>query len=276
MNRLYKVMIVGATAMVMFAGCDKNDNISGVIVPPSVAHFANNTTGAYYVQNDPASVFKVPVGISTVSTSDRKVTFSVTSPTGAGAAQYSIPGGNTVVIPAGKALDSIAVKGIFAGFPGTRRDTLTFKITGGDVAVGTFNDTYNLIMTKYCTVSLPAFAGTYTKCYDIQTGSPTYGPYSLAVSSPTVLTATTGYVMMTNVWDVGGPAIRVNLDWTNPAAFTTTIPAQFLYTDPTYGAATITGVGNGTFSSCDNTFSLAYRVTVAAGSFGNFTTTIAR
>ena len=81
---------------------------------------------------------------------------------------------------------------------------------------------------------------------------------------------------ITNFWDVGGPAITVNLDWTDPANFKTTIPAQFLYTDPTYGAATITGVGNGSFASCNNTFTFSYKVTVSAGSFGNYTTTMAR
>ncbi len=276
MNRFYKLMIAGAMATVLFAGCDKNENIGNVIVPPSQAHFANNLAGAYYVQNDPASVFKVPVGTTTISSSARKVTFSITSPTGAGAAQYSLPGGNTITIPAGKALDSITVKGNFAGFPGSRTDTLTFKITGGDVAPATYNDTYKLVMTKYCNVVLSSFTGNYTKCFDIQTGSPTYGPYAINITSAVALTATTGYVMMPNIWDAGGPAVRVNLDWTNPANFTTSIPAQFLYNDPTYGAATITGVGTGSFSSCDNTFSLSYRVTVSAGSFGNFITTIAR
>jgi hypothetical protein len=276
MNRLYKLMIAGAMATALFTGCDKNENIGNVIVPPSQATFANQTGGSYFVENTPTSTFKVPVGVTTLSNVARKVNFTVTSPTGAGAAQYTIVGGNSVTIPAGKAVDSITVRGLFAGFPGTRRDTLIFKISGGDVDPGKFNDTYTLVMTKFCPVNLSAFTGNYTRSFDLQPPSTPYGPYAISVSSVTSLTPTTGFVLMNNVWDVGSANIRVNLDWTNPANFTTSVPTQFLYNDPTFGPATIRPVGTGTFSSCDNTFSLRYEVTVAAGTFGVFTTTIAR
>jgi hypothetical protein len=71
------------------------------------------------------------------------------------------------------------------------------------------------------------------------------------------------------------PGITVNLDWSNPANFITVVPSQAFYTDANYGPAQIVS-GTGTFSSCDGTITLSYTVTVAAGSFGVFTTTLQR
>src|SRR5436309_2477688 len=122
-----------------FQSCKKQ---SDVIVPPAAAHFLNKTSGSYYVQNDPNSVFNVTVGSTTVSKTDRTVNYTVSSPTGAAVgAQYSIANSGTVVIPAGQATANIPVKGVFAGFPGNRKDTLIFTITGGDLQAAPYNST---------------------------------------------------------------------------------------------------------------------------------------
>jgi len=72
-------------------------------------------------------------------------------------------------------------------------------------------------------------------------------------------------------------SVRVNLNWTNPASFTTTIvDATNIYTDPTYGAVNIRAVGTGTFSSCLNTFTLSYQRYVTAGNFAANVTTMVR
>lgn len=263
-----------AAAAMFIAGCDKTKEYD-VITPASQAHFMNATIGTYYVKNDPTSVYKIPVGLTQPAAANTPVSVTVTSPTGAtSGAQYTL-GGTTATIAAGKTSDSLSVKGIFAGFPGTRVDTLVFNIQNGAVPQSDYNSTYKLVLRKFCDVILSSFNGNYTKAYDKQAGQPDYGPYAVTFSNPVLLTATTGTIKINNFWDVG-TSVVVNLDWTNPANFITTIPSQFLYTDPTYGAATISSVGTGSFSSCDNTFSFSYTVRVAAGSFGNFTTPIAR
>ena len=238
--------------------------------PGTVGGTPGSYIGSYFIKstNDP---YLLPVGFTGFADADRVINFTVTSKTAVAGVQYVTP--SPVTVKAGQALDTLRLKGIFAGYPAGRRDTVTIKLKGYPTVNNT--DSFRVVIQPYCDVIPANLAGNYTKSYDIQTGQPTYGPYGTSVSNYTALTPTTATIKITNFWDVG-TSVTVTLDWTDPANFKTTIPAQFLYTDPTYGAATITGVGNGTFSSCDNTFSFSYKVTVAAGSFGNFTTTIAR
>jgi len=264
-----KTIAIIAIGVGVFVGCKKSE----LTVPPSLSHFAGQSTAGYFIQNDPNSVYNVTVGVTTVSNVDRTINFTVTSPTGAAAGtQYNLAT-TSVTIPAGQTTANIPVKGLFAGYAGTRVDTLIFTLSGGGVEPAPFNNVFKLVLQKYCTVTLATLAGTYNNSFDLQTGSPDYGPYTTIFNTPVSTGATTGTMKIVNFWDVG-TSITVNLDWTNPANFTTTIPQQFLYTDPTYGAATIKPVGTGKFSSCDKSFSFSYTVTVAAGSFGNFTTTI--
>src|SRR5690349_13645761 len=94
---------------------------------------AGGTTATYLVPDDPNSTFKIGLGITKASDAPRNITFTVTSPTGAAeGSQYTVST-KTVTIPAGKVVDSVSLKGIFAGYPTGRRDTLVFKITGGDI-----------------------------------------------------------------------------------------------------------------------------------------------
>ncbi len=274
----YKHYIIIAIVLVaMGLGSCKKGNEVGTLPPSAQATFAGNTTLPYYVQNLPGDKIKIPVGITTVLDKNTRLTYTISSPTGAAVgAQYDIPNINTVIIPAGKAVDSITVNGLFAGFPGNRKDTLIFTLTGGDVPASQFNKALVLVMNKFCPVNLSSFTGAYTRCFDTD-ATTTYSRYTATISSVTPgATPTTGSITIQNFWDVGGTPVVVDLDWTNPASFKTTVRSGLLYVDAQYGQASIAPVGTGTFSSCDNTFTMSYRVTVSAGSFGNFTTTMAR
>lgn len=246
-------------------------------IPPSVSEFIGTSPGSFFIMSS-GSQFKIPVGITTVSSADRTINYTVTSPTGAASGvQYTLPK-TSVTIPAGKAVDSITINGLFAGFPGTRKDTLVFTLSsGGEVQPSSFANTYRVVMQKYCDVSLPAFAGTYTKSFDIEDAAPAapYGPYDVDITSGLV-SGSTGYLLIDNFGAYGTPSIRVNLDWTSPGNFKTTVPDQFLYVDSRYGNARIRSAGTGSFSSCDRTLTVKYEMYVSAGSFGTFTTTIAR
>jgi len=251
------------------AGCKKEKTT----VPPQEAHFNYQTTGSYFVTQDANTVYKIPVGLTATSDQDRTIQFTIASPSGAVEGQQYTIDKKTVTIPAGKAVDTIYLKGKFSGYPTGRKDTLVFTITGGDaIAMAGFNE-FRVFLQKYCPVNLSDFAGVYDESYDLQVGEPDYGPYSTLLKDPVSTGATKGKITIENFWDVG-TSITVDLDWTDPANFKTSIPSQFLYNHPTYGPATIGPVGSGTFSSCDQTFTFSYTVTVGAGSFGNFTTTI--
>lgn len=256
-----------------FFSCEKDNKITP---PPAAAEFAvNSFVGKYFIKNDPNSVFKIPVGITNISNEPRTVNFTVTSPTGATQGQQYTLSSNSIVIPAGKSVDSISLQGIYAGYASRGIDTLVFQITSGnDPGVFEGYDTYKVILQKYCDVNINDFVGTYTQSFD----DGTYGPYQIEVVSATSTGNTSGYLMISNLWDAGGSTpIRVNLDWSDPSNFSTSIPAgQDLYVDGTYGPAKVKPNGYGTFSSCNNTISLKYQVYVAAGSFAATSTTMAR
>ena len=243
-------------------------------IPDLYAHFANKSVSNFYVQNSSNSVFKIPIGLTTVSDVPRTINVSVTSPTGAKVGeQYNLPS-TSITIPAGQVLDSLTVQGLFPGFASGRIDTLVFTISGGDVPAAPYNNTLKLVMQKYCDVDLDQFVGDYSNAYD--DGS--YGPYPIQILSATKTSPTSGYLMLANLWDAGGSTpVRVDLDWSDPANFKTSVPnGQPLYIDSRYGQAWVRPVGTGTFSSCDQTFTLRYQVYVGAGSFAATVTTMAR
>lgn len=254
------------------SSCEKDNKITA---PSPMAEFTQSAVlGKYFITNTPTSVFKIPVGITNVSDAARTVNFTVTSPTGAAAGTQYTLAGTSIVIPAKTAVDSIALKGLFAGYPGTRKDTLIFKITGGDgVGVFTGSDTYKVLMQKYCDVSLTAIAGNYTKTYE----NGTYGPYVTQINTVTSVTATTATAKLTNIYDSGITG-NITLNWTDPAAFFVTIPSQ--PTGFTSGGLPLLLRGTpgktSTFSSCDNTFTLYLDLYTTAGLYDSWTMTMAR
>ena len=257
MNKyLLKIFFAGLGIALFLGACKKNNLVVDQdIVPPSFAKFntiqETDTMATYYIKssNDP---FKLPIGVTTVSDKDRTINFSYSS-TAAQGVQYNGP--SSIVIPAGKALDSLTVSGLFSGYPTSdRKDTLKIEISGGDVPKSPYKGTYYLILRKYCDVFLNDFSGAYQNTDD----NGTYGPYMTTVTpgSGTVLTPTTGTIMIENIWDPGAPVtVTVKLDWSNPANFTTTIEDQEYFAPADLW---IKGTGNGSFSACDQTFTLKY------------------
>src|SRR5688572_28577872 len=124
-----------AGTLFLVSSCKKEEVNDDILDVPHYSEFGTaNLTGQYYVLNSPTNQFKIPVGITNLSNEDRTIEFTYSSPTGATAGtHYSAPA--SVVIPAGKALVSLAVHGIFANYPIGRRATLFIDITIGDAAV---------------------------------------------------------------------------------------------------------------------------------------------
>lgn len=255
MSKHFLNILFGGLVLLIISSCQENNLVVDKdVVPPAYAKFnvikPADTIATYYIRNGGAP-FKIPVGLTNVSDKPRTIQFSYTSTAAAGV-QYSAP--TTLVIPAGQALDSLSVQGLFAGYPlASRRDTLIIRISGGDVPASPYWSTFRLIMRKYCDVSLAAFAGNYNNAID----NGNYGPYPMAIT-PGSSSGTTGTITVSNLWDPGVPVTTtVTLDWTDPANFKMTIPDQVYF-----GAANwwIQGTSTGTFSSCDQTFTFRYRL----------------
>jgi hypothetical protein len=122
---------------------------------------AGGTTTSYLVPDNPNATFKIGLGVTKPAPVDRKINFSITSPTGAvEGTQYTISS-KTVTIPAGKVVDSVSLKGIFAGFPTGRRDTLVFKITGGDIPALIGSDVFKVVLQKFCPLDMTVFNGNF-------------------------------------------------------------------------------------------------------------------
>lgn len=277
---------LGIFSLILVLGsCDKTKPYD-IITPPAVVHFGiPSSVGNYYVLNVTNNPFKIPVGLTKALDKPVTIQFTVTSPTGAiQGQQYSLVS-NSITIPAGKVLDSLSLNGIFAGYPTGRKDTLVVTITGGDLPALIGSNIYTVVLQKYCNVVLSDLSGVFTKSFDFQAPD-LEGPYTTNITA-TSTGPTTAMLMIKNFSDgmfghfastdaAYSPGIEVDIDFSNPSNFTTTVPTQSFYKDATYGAATIKANGKGSFSACDQSFTINYTVTVAAGSFGNFTTTIKR
>lgn len=258
-----------------FFSCSKN-NIAvdkDALVAPTAASFVP-TNGinrvSYYVKstNDP---FMIPVGLTNVTNSDRTIQLSYASNKAVAGTQYNAPA--TITIKAGTSVDSISFKGLFSGFPTGRKDTVKVKFSG----INTVNlkDSFELIMQGYCDVVAANLIGNYASSTDTYNGSASTKPnYTASISGWTPINATSATVIIKNMgatsdngWGPFGstdgslnPGLTATLDWSNPANFSVTIAKQNYFNDGS-GNSTITATG--TFSSCDNTFTITCKVTYA-------------
>jgi hypothetical protein len=257
LKKIYQLSILAA--LVGISACKKDNEI----VTPALAEFAdavNLNVGKYFITSDPNTVFEVPVGITSVSNVDRTIEFTVSSSTGAvEGSQYTLSG-NSIVIPAGTALAKIPVKGIFAGYPTGRKDTLTLTLSGGSVDIWSKYNTYKIVMQKYCDIVLDDLDGTFTNTRETNSagGSP-YGPYNSGVTlTPIGGSTTKANIVFHNFWDYGID-VTGTIDWTDPTNFKVVIPRQATGleydTDQPIDVRSSPGQVS-TFSSCDQSYSL--------------------
>ncbi len=290
-----KNVILGVALIALGTGCKKyTDNLK---IPPANAHFASTTTFvSYYVENSATSSFSINVGTTDVADVDRTVGFKITSPSGAVAGTHytvtSPVSGNTVTIPAGKAIGSVLIHGVFSYYSTGRKDTLVVTLSEPSLTIAKFSDTLKVVLQRYCAVTDVALNGAYANSRDYY---PTIAPanasaskYTATVSNFVQTGTSTGTILIKNLGntaDVGfapfaptDPAatgLTATLDWTDPANFKVTIPSQnYVASLYTYGQSTISG--SGTFSTCDQTLTVSYIVKVSAGSFAATYTTLIR
>ena len=270
LNQIVACLLIASITMI--TGCKKQEVLT---TPLEQAHFTNRASGTYDITG-PTVTYKIPVGVTTVSTTDRTVNISVTSPTGAQLGTHYTLSKTSAVIPAGKSLDSIEVRAVFAQYQAGRKDTLVFTINEGGVTRSDYNPTFKLLMRGPCfegDVNLNLFLGAYTRTNETFGTSP-YGPYRTTVSAVTQLTPTTGRVTITNVYDDGWVPAIFTFDWTDPANRKITLLTQNVggnsantfgatYAGMPYGiqpVPTASGGQVGTFSVCNQTITLRMQV----------------
>jgi hypothetical protein len=233
--------------------------------------------GDYFIEDVATSEFKIPVGTTTVSDQPRTITFTFTSTGAVSGVQYTAPA--SVTIPAGKANDTLRIKGFFSAYPPGRKDILKIKITGGSLPNFPGKDSFMLTLQRFCPVDLVALAGDYDNTFE---GS--YGPYTSSVinlvpdppSDPTSpVTSATGTI--TNIYDSGIDAVA-KFDWSSKASFKVTIsPQQTQYSSgglPLFIRTTPNTTS--TFSSCENTITLKLDLYTTAGIYDSWTSSMAK
>lgn len=286
----FKMFLVGLILTAAIFSCKKEYSpvLKNAAQVAEFAPISGSWTNSYYVTSTNAP-YLIPVGFTDFSNTDRTINFTVTSRTAVAGQQYTAPA--PITIKAGQVLDTLRFSGLFSGYSGGRIDTVVIKFTGYSAVNGL--DSMVLILRPYCDVIGTALTGNYTNTSDYQSPYGTSASnYTAVISSWTPLTATTATVVIQNIGlspDIGfggNPnasgsdpiytGITATADWTDPSNFKITIPQQtYANNEYGYGVAKITGT-SGSFSSCDQRFTLTYTITVSAGSFGSFTTTLVR
>ncbi|MBA2745549.1 MAG: hypothetical protein H0U44_04910, partial [Flavisolibacter sp.] len=182
-KKISKLFFAASSLAIVMVACKKEVN-EELVLPRSEVKFATSDTGTktapkvYYVENTPTSSVKIPVGFTTVADKDRTINIAYTSPTGAAlGTQFTAP--TSVVIPAGQASDTITLRGLFAGFPNNRVDTVRITLTSPDAPSATFAATYHLVLRPFCVVNLTTLAGTYADTREYSSsGALSWGPYT--------------------------------------------------------------------------------------------------
>ncbi len=239
------------------------------VIPPVRAVFLTPSTSATFSILFPGAIYKIPLGITTVSKEDRTINISVFSPTGAVAGTHYTLDKTSVVIPAGKVVDTIVLTGAYNQYIAGRKDTVVFSVMSSSEPAS-FNSSFRLALTGPCfegdiATDLNSMLGTYANTYD---GS--YGPYSTVVKSATLTSSTTANIVVGNVYDWGWDDLTFTLNWSNPSSLQVTYVTQntgfdagnlnsivaghnVWITPPTSGSM-------GTFSYCNKTITINYRM----------------
>lgn len=285
LNHLYLSLAIIAL-MSALVGCKKEP---GVVVPEQVPFFlAKPASGSYSILT-PTAIHKIHVGLTTPSTTDRTVNITVSSPSGAVAGTHYTLSKTSLVIPAGKVLDSVEVRGVQSQYLTGRKDTLLIRLEGAETSKSLLASTYTLYVSGPCfegSVNLNAFLGDYRNTNEDFGGA--YGPYTTKVTAVSQTSPTSGTIRVANIYDAGWNPITFILDWSNPANRTVTLVHQTGIGDAGTISATYAGQdiqvrphaagGPGTFSICNQTIQLKMQVGVTGLGYFNslYTVNMAR
>jgi hypothetical protein len=255
----YNLFIALILATLFFGGCDKN-KLYEFDYPTSEAHFTGAKNQSMQILSATQAPQKIEFGTTDVASTDRLITYKLTSPTGAVAGtHYNIIGGaaGSITMPAGQSIASISVQGIFAAYNATgRKDTLIFTISEPSLKSSVFSDTVKLALRGSCfegDIVLAELLGNYANTRETFGTSP-YGPYLTKITAATSTGLKTARITVTNIWDNGWGPLQFDLDWNDPANPMATVVAQ----------AAIAGSNAGDLSATYNGQTIAVRAPSAA------------
>ncbi len=297
--KFYNRIIFPAIILLAFvmSGCDKTKPYD-ITTPIPQAHFDGDATQLYSIVTDPAPVYNLTVGTTDVSNTDRTITYHVSSPSGAvEGTQYTIDNSGTVTIPAGRGEATIDIRAKFPAYASGRKDTLIFTLDRPSMEIASFMDTVTLIMRgpSGCVedvVNVNDLLGDYVNTNETF-GTSAYGPYTTSISSATLTSPTTATIVVENIFDDGWGPITFDLDWTDATNRTAIVEDQNAIPGSDAGSINTTYAGQtvavrvppaslsslpGTYSYCDQTFTLQMQLGVTGVGWFNalYTVNMAR
>jgi len=261
---LSSFIMIAAVLTVAMVSCKKSVSLS---IPPAnsqIAYEDNSTKNFYVLSTAPGDQYKIPIGITTPLDKPVTVQLSYTSATAVSGTHYTAPA--TVVIPAGKIVDSITVKGFFNNIPAGVSHRVVVRISGGDLPSLSGRDSAVVVLRRYCSVNPASLAGNYNTVETSQYNG--VSNYVMNISNVTSTSATTATASINNIWDASITA-NVIFDWTDPSNFKVLLnPISQItqYTSSGMGVfiSQASGTSN-TFSSCANTVTMNFRLVRSDG-----------
>ena len=269
-KNLIKIFFFTGLVLISITSCKKNNVVldQAPLIPLEAARFLMVPTVSNNYYNfdilktpSPGTVYNLPVGVTTVSNVDRKVSFTITSRTAAAGVQYTAPA--ELIIKAGKALDTLKIQGLFAGYPSGRKDTLKIKITSGAgfIDKNAYQDSVMLVMKKACPLDMAEFAGNFVVLQDAWADYGAGDVIPLTVSGDTV---------MFKYFANDAVPIKILVNKTN----NTTSVAKQVYgrygATEVFSCASVAGSSSNFIDPCDRIISVNLNHTSPLGNYGNF------
>jgi hypothetical protein len=283
-NKLFTALKTGsflAVLSVIAFSCIKDDKM---VIPPQKAFFTPAQLTATYSLTGPTVVYKIPVALTQPVETGKTKTVSISSSSTTGAVvgtHYNFT--NTLSFAPGKIVDTIIVTGVYNQYLTGRKDVIKFTFSNPEDGSVSLNNAFTLNVTGPCfegDLVLSDFLGAYNNSNEVFGSA--YGPYQTTISAVNLTSATTGTIVVTNVYDAGWNPITFNLDWTNPADRRATLVQQSGIGDAgtvnsAYAGSDVSvrpfAGETGTFSWCNKTLTLKMQVGVTnLGWFGTLYT----
>jgi len=241
--------------VLLLNGCGEADPI--LYDGPTFVSFTDGVLGDYFVQAD-NTPYPITVGIPAPAASAVTVNVNVVYASGTAGTQYDVP--SSVTIPAGAVTATLDVSGYFDNMAG-RKDTLVLELDGSEVA--DFDSEYTLYLQQFCPFDINEFVGAWTAYEQSDYETDPYPPYTINFA---LVAGEPNTLVTSDIWPYSPIKVVFNAD--DPANFFWNMPDQFLLDDLSgYGEARATDLGPGSFSSCDLSASIRYKVYVSAGNF---------
>ncbi|HRB30001.1 MAG TPA: hypothetical protein PLR36_03340 [Ferruginibacter sp.] len=276
-SNIFKLSLATLAFGLLFTSCKKEAYIN---TANQDAALFTKTSDNYFVENVTGDSYTGTIGVSRAVTTDTKIEFTVSSPTGAvEGVEYTIPE-KFVIIPAGQVLDSFKIFGDYAALNGgTHQLILRFK-----PEVKSFVDADSCVINLMpsCDEANPLISilqGDYNNTNETL-GTSAYGPYTTSISSTSPAGPTSATIVVENIFDAGWGPITFTLDWTDPNNRTTTVIAQNAIPGSDAGSlnAAYAGLpvavrpyatsGPGTYSACAQELTLNMQLGVGDGAGG--------